>query len=123
MIPLNKNITDGMTESANALNVLLFLKQINQIMPYSGSILSHGSRKYKNSHSEENRCDCSLYGAYCLFRESVPVYLSKPTMPNEPGPLCAAMTQPVCTQEICAKPFSLAMRSASRLMLSSRPSP
>ena len=32
IIPLNKNITDGMIESANALNTLFFFQQITQII-------------------------------------------------------------------------------------------
>lgn len=34
MIPLNKNRIDGMTESANARNILFFLKHTIQMMQY-----------------------------------------------------------------------------------------
>ena len=35
IIPLNKNKTEGITDSASALNMLLFLKQIIQIAQYN----------------------------------------------------------------------------------------
>ena len=35
IIPLNKNKTEGITDSAGALNMLLFLKQIIQITQYN----------------------------------------------------------------------------------------
>ncbi len=36
-----------------------------------------------------------FFAQLLLFSEMI--YLAKPTMPNAPGPLCAAMTQPVFT--------------------------
>ena len=37
IIPLNRKIIDGITESANALKMLLFLKQIIQIRQYNAA--------------------------------------------------------------------------------------
>lgn len=46
-----------------------------------------------------------------------------PTMPKAPGPLCAAITQPVCTHSMLSYPFSRRMASTFRRMASSSPRP
>ena len=54
MIPLNKNKMDGMIESAIALNILFFLKQIAQIAQYRMTKTVSATR-YRASASSDHQ--------------------------------------------------------------------
>ena len=54
IIPLNKNKTEGITDSASALNMLLFLKQIIQIAQYNTTNIASTIRYMANASSDHH---------------------------------------------------------------------
>ena len=54
IIPLNKNKTEGITDSASALNMLLFLKQIIQIAQYNTTNIVSTIRYMANASSDHH---------------------------------------------------------------------
>ena len=54
IIPLNKNKTEGITDSASALNMLLFLKQIIQIAQYNTTNIVSTIRYMANVSSDHH---------------------------------------------------------------------
>lgn len=54
IIPLNKNKTEGITDSASALNMLLFLKQITQIAQYNTTNIVSTIRYMANASSDHH---------------------------------------------------------------------
>jgi hypothetical protein len=54
IIPLNKNKTEGITDSASALNMLLFLKQIVQIAQYNTTNIVSTIRYMANASSDHH---------------------------------------------------------------------
>ena len=54
IIPLNKNKTEGITDSVSALNMLLFLKQIIQIAQYNTTNIVSTIRYMANASSDHH---------------------------------------------------------------------
>ena len=54
IIPLNKNSTEGITDSASALNILLFLKQMIQITQYAITNVVSTIRYMANASSDHH---------------------------------------------------------------------
>ena len=73
MIPLNKNISDGKTDNANARNTVFFLKQIIQMIQYINTMAVFATRYTANASSDHQP-------------EQVPgmLIIIKPKQPNRP---------------------------------------
>lgn len=54
IIPLNKNSTEGITDNASALNILLFLKQMIQITQYAVTNVVSTIRYMANASSDHH---------------------------------------------------------------------